>query len=179
MFKSFVINDVLTKIVTAKAQETKDDTADTIWATTAGWANNNLTKRVKRQGATILKNAISITANGSGKAFYQSQEFTVLQDSYAVKLKPQYEQYNSKHVLLYLVSALNKTIVGKYNFTNKSGWNRVKHDVVELPTSTSGQIDFAYMEDYMRKLELARIHELKTYLKTTGLTDYKLTSTKK
>lgn len=45
----------------------------------------------------------------------------------------------------------------------------------ELPVTATGEIDFAFMENRIRELELARIRELEAYLKVTGLSDYKLT----
>jgi len=44
-----------------------------------------------------------------------------------------------------------------------------------LPVTTDGEIDFAYMENYIRELEAARVRELEAYLKVTRLSDYKLT----
>lgn len=56
-------------------------------ALTAGIQNQRLNNYVPRKNATILKNVISISANGAntGATFYQSKEFTVLQDAYAIK----------------------------------------------------------------------------------------------
>ena len=53
-------------------------------ALTAGIQNQGLNNYVPRDNATILKNVISISANGAntGATFYQSKEFTVLQDAY-------------------------------------------------------------------------------------------------
>ncbi len=56
-------------------------------ALTAGIQNQGLNNYVPRKNATILQNVISISANGAntGATFYQSKEFTVLQDAYAIK----------------------------------------------------------------------------------------------
>jgi putative flippase GtrA len=45
----------------------------------------------------LLKNVISVSANGanSGVMFYQPNEFTVLQDSYAIRYKS--KELNSNH----------------------------------------------------------------------------------
>ena len=60
----------------------------TLPALTAGIQNQGLNNYVPREGATILKNVISISANGAntGATFYHSEEFTVLQDAYAIEL---------------------------------------------------------------------------------------------
>ena len=58
-------------------------------ALTAGIQNQGLNSFVPKEKATILKNVISISANGAntGVTFYQNTEFTVLQDAYAIKWK--------------------------------------------------------------------------------------------
>ena len=45
---------------------------------------------------------------------------------------------------------------------------------IHLPTQ-NGQIDFAFMEQFIAELEAERIAELEAYLKVTGLSDYILT----
>lgn len=47
--------------------------------------------------------------------------------------------------------------------------------IVELPTTSSGEIDFDFMESFIRELEDERVRELKSYLVVTGLQDYTLT----
>jgi hypothetical protein len=80
-------------------------------ALTAGIQNQGLNNFVPRKNATILKNVISISANGAntGATFFQSKEFTVLQDAYAIRWK-----YNSfiptNMQYLYLTSAVAKAI---------------------------------------------------------------------
>jgi len=40
-------------------------------------------------------------------------------------------------------------------------------------------IDWDYMQEYIRKLELERIRELELYLRVTGLNSYELTDEEK
>lgn len=58
-------------------------------ALTAGIQNQGLNNYVPVSKATILKNVVSISANGAntGATFFQSKEFTVLQDAYAIEWK--------------------------------------------------------------------------------------------
>ena len=48
-----------------------------------------------------------------------------------------------------------------------------------LPITTSGEIDFEFMESFIAELEAERIAELEAYLLATGLTDYILTAEEK
>lgn len=113
-------------------------------ALTAGIENQGLNNYVPRENATILKNVISISANGAntGATFYQSKEFTVLQDAYAIKF---IDKPLTDNQYLFVVSAISKTIYGNYEWTNKAGWERIKNDNIQLPIKSTGEIDFDFI----------------------------------
>ena len=142
---------------------------------TAGIQNQGLNNYVPRDGSTILKNVISISANGAntGATFFQSQEFTVLQDAYAIEWV-NHNVHLTDNQYLFLVSAISKAIYGNYEWTNKAGWERIKNDFINLPID-KGNIDFDFMESFIAELEALRIAELEAYLKVTGLKEYNLT----
>lgn len=48
---------------------------------------------------------------------------------------------------------------------------------VYLPQTAKGEIDFGFMELFIRELEESRLRKLESYLLRTGLNDYKLTET--
>lgn len=142
-------------------------------ALTAGVDNQGLAFFVPRKGATILKNVISVSANGAntGVMYYQPKEFTVLQDSYAIRFK---NETPSKNAYLYLVSALQKSIRFRYDWSNKAGWERIKNEPFTLPF-LNNKPAFSYMEDFITELQAERLQELQGYLKVTGLSNYTLT----
>jgi hypothetical protein len=143
---------------------------------TSSFQNQGLNYFVPKDGATILKNVISIPSNSDiYRAYFQSIEFTVLSDAYAihwvlnnVKLTP--NQY------LFVVQCINKvTDLPIYSYKNKlGGWNVVKNKHIQLPIKNS-KIDFEFMESFIAELEAERIAELEAYLKASGLKDYALT----
>lgn len=57
--------------------------------------------------------------------------------------------------------------------------NVIGNQSIYLPQTSTGEIDFAFMENFVHGLEESRIRELKAYLKATGLTDYTLTDSDK
>lgn len=134
-------------------------------ALTAGIQNQGLNNYVPRDNATILKNVISISANGAntGATFYQSKEFTVLQDAYAIKWIYTDEKL-SDNSYIFLTSSIHKTIYGNYEWTNKAGWERIKNDKIKLPTK-NGKIDFDFMESFIAELEAERVAELEALQK--------------
>lgn len=182
-WKEFKIDEIFEKIKTqvlkykVKDLPIQKDSCYNLPALTAGILNQGLSCYVPRSNATILRNVISVSANGanSGVMFYQPDDFTILQDSYAIKPKsftPTKRQY------LYILGALQKTIRGNYNWVNKAGWERIKSKTITLPF-INGNIAFDYMERYISELEEERISELAAYLKVTGLENCVLTKPEK
>ena len=149
-------------------------------ALTAGIQNQGLNNYVPRNNATVLKNVISISANGAntGATFYQSKEFTVLQDAYAIEWIYSSDTL-TENQYLFLVGAITKTIYGNYAWTNKAGWERIKNDTISLPVTSTGEIDFDFMESFIRELEEERIRELTAYLTVSGLDNCELSSFEK
>lgn len=144
-------------------------------ALTAGIQNQGLNNFVPLENATILKNVISISANGAntGATFYQNKEFTVLQDAYAIRWIYTNDLLSENHYL-YLTSSISKTILGNYDWSNKAGWEKIKSEKIHLP-SKNGKIDFDFIENFIADLEIDRIAQLESYLTLTGLKDYTLT----
>jgi hypothetical protein len=144
-------------------------------ALTAGIQNQGLNNFVPKDNATILKNVISISANGAntGATFYQNKEFTILQDAYAIRWKFTDNLLTDNHYL-YLTASISKVIFGNYEWTNKAGWERIKTEKIQLPIKND-TIDFGFMENFIAELEAERIAELEAYLSVTGLKDYTLT----
>lgn len=183
-WREFKIQDLFEKIPTNKLPYKAKDLKGihnkvyNLPALTAGVLNQGLAYYVPREGATILKNVISVSANGAntGVMYYQPREFTVLQDSYAIKYS--HRELNSKHYT-YIVSALQKAIRGHYDWSNKAGWERIKTKLVKLPIDTSGEISFDYMEGFINIIETDRLLLIKSYLQSIGFEDIKLNKVEK
>ncbi|GAA8879893.1 restriction endonuclease subunit S [Helicobacter pylori] len=186
----FRLGDLFEKIIikplpyqTAQLPKEKTPTHE-LPALTAGILNQGLNNFVPKENATILKNVISISANGAntGATFYQPHEFCVLQDAYAIEFIGDKKLNDKKY--LFFVCAISKVIYNnsKYEWTNKAGWNKVKNELISLPlkptanTQTLKDIDFDFMEKFIAELEQCRLAELQAYLKATGLSNTTLSS---
>lgn len=141
-------------------------------ALTCTTSNQGLSCYVPKEEATILKNVLTIASNGdAGTTFYQAQEFTVLQDAYAIKgINDDF----SPNVNLFLTSIINCILRDKYNWNNKATWEKVKKEKIQLPIIRDGEIDFDFMENFIAELNAQRLAELNVYLSVTGLKDYTL-----
>ena len=124
MEKEFLICMVFEKIKTQKIKGKANDFPTkydknrdyVIPLLTAGIENQGLARYAKReQCPTILSNVISVSANGanSGVVFFHPEEFAVLQDAYAIKVR-NYEISNTE-VGLYLASSLYKAIASNHD----------------------------------------------------------------
>lgn len=143
---------------------------------TSSFNNQGLNYYVPRNGATILKNVISIPSNSDVyRAYFQSREFTVLSDAYAIRWKSD-ELMPSQNQYLFMVMCINKvTDLSIYSYKNKlGGWNVVKNKYIQLLKS-DGKIDFAFMENFIAELEAQHVAQLETYFSVTGLKDTHLT----
>ena len=180
-YKEFEIGDIFRKIDTEKIHghahdfPTERSAEYCIPLLTAGTTNYGLSRYARRCDCpTILKNVISIAANGSaGVTYYQHDEFAVLQDAYAVTLIDR--DIASPEEGLFLATVLNKAICDTHNWNNKAGWNNIKNDKCSLPVDSSGAPDWAFMSDYVRSLEHDYVRSLDAYMRATGLDDYQLT----
>ncbi|MGL2500710.1 restriction endonuclease subunit S [Helicobacter pylori] len=165
-WQSFRLGDLFEKIIikplpyqTAQLPKEKTPTHE-LPALTAGILNQGLNNFVPKENATILKNVISISANGAntGATFYQPHEFCVLQDAYAIEFIGD-KKLNDKEYLFF-VCAISKVIYNnsKYEWTNKAGWNKVKNELISLPlkptadAQTLEDIDFNFMRTLINAL---------------------------
>lgn len=135
--------------------------------------NQGLNYYVPKEDATVLKNVISIPSNSDVyRAYYQSREFTVLSDAYAICWKDSNVDVSANQYL-FMVQAINKvTDLAIYSYKNKlGGWNVVQNKKIFLPQK-DGEIDFDFMEKYIRIVKKIAIKQVVQY------TDKKIEITK-
>lgn len=178
-WKEFRLDDIFKKVDTVKIPLKKGDCPITptdtyiIPARTATTNNQGLSCYVPADLCTVLKNKISVSANGDFCAFWHDSDFTILQDAYALEGNG-FEL--TEKIALFLISIMMHSFSSKYNWNNKSGWEKLRHDVIKLPVKgVKEEIDWDYMQERITELEQERITELEQYLIATGLNDYELT----
>lgn len=128
---------------------------------TSSFQNQGLNYYVPRIEATVISNVISLPSNSDVyRAYYQSREFTVLSDSYAIRWKSR-ENELTKNQYLFMVMCINKvTDLPIYSYKNKlGGWNVVKNKKIRLPEK-DGNIDFDLMETFISALKKIAIKEV-------------------
>ena len=157
---------VETKKLPYKAKELpKQPTEDYVLpCLTSSFQNQGLNYYVPKAGATVLSDVISIPSNSDVyRAYYQSKEFTVLSDSYAIRWKSDKIKISPNHYL-FMVMCINKvTDLPIYSYKNKlGGWNVVKGKYIRLPEK-DGNIDFAFMETFISAIKKLAIKDVVLY----------------
>lgn len=120
-----------------------------------------------------------------GKTFvvtYQENDF-YSNDSHNLALYLK-EGVKSKATLLYMASCVYKSLCQKYSWGNSISKAKIQDDIITLPITTNGIINFEFMESFVAELEAERIAELEAervaeleaYLTVSGLDNYELSS---
>lgn len=167
-------NDVSTKrtkeynlpLINAKA----GDNGIMYYGRECDWESEELTLDVVNDGAI-----------STGMVYAQPQRTGTLYNAYQIRLKDRIPTYRQ---LLFLQRCLQTNIQLKFDYYNKATWDdKVENETIDLPLKTSSDlnnynksdIDWQFMEEFIKNLEAEYIQELEAYLIATNLNDYHLT----
>lgn len=131
---------------------------------TSSFQNQGLNYYVPKKGATILNNVISLPSNSDVyRGYYQSRDFTILSDAYAINWNKSELNLQSTHYL-FAVTCINKvTDLKIYSYKNKlGGWNVVQNKNIVLPIK-NGSIDYEYMELLISAIQKIVIKDVVQY----------------
>ena len=170
LWREFKMEELFEKISTIKlpykAKELPEEATDNfvLPCLTSSFKNQGLNYYAPKIGATILKNVISIPSNSDVyRAYFQSNEFTVLSDAYAIRWKDK-SMHISQNQYLFMVMCINKfTDLPIYSYKNKlGGWNVVKNKYVLLPVKKD-KIDFDFMETFINAIKKITLKDVAEY----------------
>lgn len=131
---------------------------------TSSFHNQGLNYYIPVKGATVLKNVISIPSNSDVyRAYFQSRDFTVLSDSYAIRWKYTEAPISPKQYLFF-VQCINKvTDLPIFSYKNKlGGWNVVKDLYIALPIKAQ-EIDLPFMDLVVSAIQKLVIKDVVLY----------------
>lgn len=113
---------------------------------------NNGLSDLTNTAPTHPGNSISVNRNGSvGEAFYQPVPFCSTEDVHIFKPKKSWAHRMNLFVGLFLVTLIRKEKY-RFNYGRKWGIERMKKSVIKLPTTSSGEPDWEFMENYIKSL---------------------------
>ena len=107
-----------------------------------------------------IEMSIDIVQNGAiatGNVYPQPQRTGVLWDAYLIK---SIGYSDTRESLIYVSAAIEKCIKKKFSYECKATWNRVCHERIWLPVTSTGSIDYKFMETYIRAIEKLTIQRV-------------------
>lgn len=129
--------------------------------------NNGVTAKVSNSSHIHNGNTITVTYNGSvGEAFYQTDSFWASDDVNVLTFK----RLLNERLAMFFCTSLRKS-GKKYGYTYKWTKELMEKDEIILPVTSSGSIDYKFMETYIRAIEKLTIQRVKDWrakeIKTT------------
>lgn len=167
-FKTFAMHDIFEPLKVTKAKKSQLSKVRTeefcVPVVYAKFGDNGIMYWGKKGKFTTYENVISIVYNGvisAGKVYAQEEPTGILAESYLIRYK-----YGPVPFLanLYMSQVIEHRIYPFYSRENLATWNgRVENETIELPVTADGNIDFGYMERYIRAIEKLVIADVVRY----------------
>ncbi len=137
---------------------------------TAGEGNNSVYAYISYDKNQIEEgNAIMI----GGKTMvvtYQADDF-FSNDSHNLVLYVKDKRLRKELIQLFMVASLNKSLKPVYSWGDSISKTKIVKDKINLPVTSSGSIDYKFMETYIRAIEKLTIQRVKDWrakeIKTT------------
>lgn len=111
--------------------------------------NNGCTAMIGNDKNQHPENTITVCYNGSvGETFYQNKPYIASDDVNVL-----YPKFTMNRQIALFIVPLIKGISSRYDYIDKWKKEAMEADKIYLPIDKTGQPDWAYMEEYMRKVE--------------------------
>jgi len=99
----------------------------------------------------------SDTTDSDKTFFYQPKPFIGF--AHIQAMTPKFEEFN-KYIGLFIIANMKKVIKGRYNYGTKFNRATANETTITLPVTPSGELDFEYMETYIRVTQKQVIERL-------------------
>lgn len=106
-----------------------------------------------------------------GNAFYRQFKYKIVTHARVFSLEPLFNLTDSQGLFFSIAFHFLHFYFG---YENMCSWEKIKDFDIQLPITAEGEIDFDFMESFIRELEEERIRELAAYLKVSGFDNYEL-----
>ena len=159
-WKEFKFTDIFTKIQRGKRLTKGNQVEGDIPYISSTATNNGVDNFISNEEKVRkFDNCLTLANSGSvGSCFYQRYEFVASDHVTALQNKD-----FSKGVYLFLSSVI-KRLEEKYSFNREINDARISRETVILPVDTTGNPNWQYMEDYVKRLELEQIENILEYI---------------
>lgn len=152
-WKEFKLNDLFERIEKGKCQNTNKETKESINGVSflSATLNNNGVSGFVEPNYLLQKGNCIMFVNqgdgGAGYSVYKKEDFiSTTSNSFG------YAKWINRYTGLFVASILCR-FKEKYSFGYGRTENRLRKDKVFLPINSKGQLNWEFMENYMRKIE--------------------------
>lgn len=106
--------------------------------------------------ATENGGVLTVDSATIGSVLYQAADFIATDHVEKIYFK---DKFINKYVGKFLVSAITNSIGNKYNYGYKFSQFRIKRQTILLPTTSNGEPDYEFMEEYIKEREEQKLEE--------------------
>lgn len=124
----------------------------------SGAENRGIKGRTDRSARTFPAN--TITVDFWGNAYYRDFEYKMATHNHVFSLAG--DVIRNRLVGMYIVGMLSK-LPTLFSYNNMATWNKLKNIEISLPVTSDDDIDFEYMERYIRAIEKLAIADVAKY----------------
>ena len=123
-------------------------------------SNNGITNFVSNENISLDKNVLGVNYNGSVvENFYHPYECIFSDDVKRFHLK---NREDNKFSLLFMKTNIFQQ-KSKFLYAYKFNEKRMKAQNIMLPVTSTGQIDYDFMEEYIKELEAQKLEEYREF----------------
>ena len=123
---------------------------------TAGETNNGILGKSNIEAKIIDGNTITIDM--FGKCTYRANHYKMVTHARVFSLKCLFDNFNEMSGL-YIATVMQKLVNG-FSYSNMCSWTKIKNSSINLPVKESGEIDWEYMEKYIKATEKVVIRDV-------------------
>ncbi|WP_270650395.1 restriction endonuclease subunit S [Longicatena caecimuris] len=157
-FKKFALDTLFTSSTGDVDLQQKDINGKGEFFINSGVENRGIKGRTDRPARIFPAN--TITVDFWGNAYYRDFEYKMATHNHVFSLAG--DVIRNRLVGMYIVGILSK-LPKLFSYNNMATWNKLKTIEVSLPVTLSGDIDFDYMERYIRAIEKLAIADVAKY----------------
>ena len=129
---------------------------------TAGEGNNSISTYISYDKSQIEKGNTIMIGGKTMVITYQAEDF-FSNDSHNLVLYVKNPLLANELIQLYLVASLNRSLKPIYSWGDSISSKKIKKDIFSLPVTPSGDIDYHFMETYIRAIEKLTIQRVKDW----------------
>ncbi len=149
----FYLNEIFTDIQRGRRLKKDDHKKGRIPYISSTAMNNGVDGFVSNtENVRFFNNCLTIANSGSvGATFYQP--FSFVASDHVTKLANE----NFNEFIYLFISNITKRVGEKYSFNREINDQRIKKEIILLPTNNQGKPDYEYMENYIKKIEYDKL----------------------